>query len=156
MDHSPTETLRKAKPGNASFSRYHQSVSSRSSAEMSTFDRNKSDSCLHCGSQEHRTKDCVNGLDSSNLQKSEINAEDESITNAKIITTNQLSSNIAQKSMSTTNLFDVKGSEAAKRASVASTNQAASAESLQHQTPSLENLLARSKIFDDRIPEVVS
>lgn len=130
MDHSPTETLRKAKPGNASFSRYHQSVSSRSSAEM-TFDRNKSDSCLHCGSQEHRTKDCVNGLDSSNLQKSEINAEDESITNAKIITTNQLSSNIAQKSMSTTNLFD--GSEAAKRASVASTNQAASAESLQHQ-----------------------
>ncbi|KAK6110532.1 HECT-domain (ubiquitin-transferase) family protein [Brugia pahangi] len=154
MDHSPTETLRKAKPGNASFSRYHQSVSSRSSAEMSTFDRNKSDSCLHCGSQEHRTKDCVNGLDSSNLQKSEINAEDESITNAKIITTNQLSSNIAQKSMSTTNLFD--GSEAAKRASVASTNQAASAESLQHQTPSLENLLARSKIFDDRIPEVVS
>lgn len=43
-----------------------------------------------------------------------------------------------------------------KRASVASTNQAASAESLQHQTPSLENLLARSKIFDDHIPEVVS
>lgn len=48
------------------------------------------------------------------------------------------------------------GSEATKRASVASTNQAASAESLQHQTPSLENLLARSKIFDDHIPEVVS
>lgn len=38
---------------------------------------------------------------------------------------------------------------------MASTNQAASAESLQHQTPSLENLLARSKIFDDQIPEVV-
>ncbi len=37
--------------------------------------------------------------------------------------------------------------------SVASTNQAASAESLQHQTPSLENLLARSRIYDERIPE---
>lgn len=47
------------------------------------------------------------------------------------------------------------GSEIDKRASVASTNQAASAESLQHQTPSLENLLARSRIYDDRIPEVV-
>lgn len=39
---------------------------------------------------------------------------------------------------------------------MASTNQAASAESLQHQTPSLENLLARSRIFDERIPEVVA
>lgn len=47
-------------------------------------------------------------------------------------------------------------SEIMKRVSVASTNQAASAESLQHQTPSLENLLARSKIFSERIPEVVS
>uniref|UniRef100_A0A914ZV22 E3 ubiquitin-protein ligase n=10 Tax=Parascaris univalens TaxID=6257 RepID=A0A914ZV22_PARUN len=64
------------------------------------------------------------------------------------------SSTIAQKSMSTTNLLD--GSEGEKRPSVASTNQAASAESLQHQTPSLENLLARSRIFDERIPEVVA
>uniref|UniRef100_A0A0M3I707 E3 ubiquitin-protein ligase n=1 Tax=Ascaris lumbricoides TaxID=6252 RepID=A0A0M3I707_ASCLU len=48
------------------------------------------------------------------------------------------------------------GSEGEKRPSVASTNQAASAESLQHQTPSLENLLARSRIFDERIPEVVA
>ncbi|VDN27122.1 unnamed protein product [Gongylonema pulchrum] len=63
------------------------------------------------------------------------------------------SSSISQKSMSTTNLFDT--TEMDKRASVASTNQAASAESLQHQTPSLENLLARSRIYDERIPEVV-
>ncbi|EFO28334.2 hypothetical protein LOAG_00153 [Loa loa] len=151
MDYSSTGTLRKAKPGGAPFSRYHQSVNNNT--EMG-FDRNMSDSCLHCGSQEHRTKDCPNGLDSSNSQKSKINAEGENNPDAKVITTNQLSSAIAQKSMSTTNLFD--GSEAMKRASVASTNQAASAESLQHQTPSLENLLARSKIFDDRIPEVVS
>uniref|UniRef100_A0A914UIN6 MIB/HERC2 domain-containing protein n=1 Tax=Plectus sambesii TaxID=2011161 RepID=A0A914UIN6_9BILA len=58
---------------------------------------------------------------------------------------------ISQKSMSTTNLFD--GSPAESGVSVASTNQAASAESLQHQTPSLENLLARSRIYDERIPE---
>lgn len=63
-------------------------------------------------------------------------------------------STISQKSMSTTNLFD--GTEKDKRSSVASTNQAASAESLQHQTPSLENLLARSRIFDERIPEVIT
>ncbi|KHN87510.1 E3 ubiquitin-protein ligase HECTD1 [Toxocara canis] len=50
----------------------------------------------------------------------------------------------------------IKGSEGEKRPSVASTNQAASAESLQHQTPSLENLLARSRIFDERILEVVA
>uniref|UniRef100_A0A158Q903 E3 ubiquitin-protein ligase n=1 Tax=Elaeophora elaphi TaxID=1147741 RepID=A0A158Q903_9BILA len=154
-DYSPTGTLRKTKPGGAPFSRYHQSVSSRNSAEMAGFDRNIFDSCLHCGSREHRTKDCANILDCSNSQKSEINAEEvESSSDTKVIATNQLSSTIAQKSMSTTNLFD--GSEAMKRASVASTNQAASAESLQHQTPSLENLLARSKIFDDHIPEVVS
>ncbi|MFH4976797.1 hypothetical protein AB6A40_003506 [Gnathostoma spinigerum] len=61
---------------------------------------------------------------------------------------------ISQRSMSTTNLTDRADSD--KRPSVASTNQAASAESLQHQTPSLENLLARSRIFDDRIPEVVA
>uniref|UniRef100_A0A915PQB4 E3 ubiquitin-protein ligase n=1 Tax=Setaria digitata TaxID=48799 RepID=A0A915PQB4_9BILA len=158
MDYSPTGTLRKPKPGGAPFSRYHQSVSSRNIAEISGFDRNITDSCLHCGSQEHYTKDCVSGLEGSISQKGEINAdkETESVSDAKIITTNQVSSTIAQKSMSTTNLFDVKGSEAEKRASVASTNQAASAESLQHQTPSLENLLARSKIFDDHIPEVVS
>ncbi|CAG9534153.1 unnamed protein product [Cercopithifilaria johnstoni] len=155
VDYSPTETLRKVKPGGAPFSRYYQSVSSRNSAGIGGFDRNISDSCLQCGSQEHRTKDCANVLVCSNSQKSEINAEEgESSPDTKIITTNQLSSTIAQKSMSTTNLFD--GSEATKRASVASTNQAASAESLQHQTPSLENLLARSKIFDDHIPEVVS
>ncbi|VDK47623.1 unnamed protein product [Anisakis simplex] len=64
------------------------------------------------------------------------------------------SSTIAQKSMSTTNLLD--GSDGDKRPSVASTNQAASAESLQHPTPSLENLLARSRIYDERIAEVVA
>ncbi|KAL3982231.1 HECT-domain (ubiquitin-transferase) family protein [Acanthocheilonema viteae] len=154
-DYSPTGTLRKAKPGSAPFSQYHQSVSSRNSAEMGGFDRNISNSCLQCGSQEHRTKDCANVLDCSNSQRSEINAEEgESNSDTKVVPSNQISSTIAQKSMSTTNLFD--GSEATKRASVASTNQAASAESLQHQTPSLENLLARSKIFDDHIPEVVS
>ncbi|TKR70253.1 hypothetical protein L596_022299 [Steinernema carpocapsae] len=56
-----------------------------------------------------------------------------------------------QKSMSTTNLHDDKHGH---RASVASTNQAASAESLQHQTPSLENLLVRSRLLDVNIPEV--
>uniref|UniRef100_A0A915DDN7 Uncharacterized protein n=1 Tax=Ditylenchus dipsaci TaxID=166011 RepID=A0A915DDN7_9BILA len=55
--------------------------------------------------------------------------------------------------MSTTNLFDER--QKPKGYTVASTNQAASAESLQHQTPSLENLLARSRIYGDRIPEVV-
>ncbi|MCP9265968.1 HECD1 [Dirofilaria immitis] len=155
MDYSPTRTLRKAKPGGTSFSQYHQSVGSRNNAEIGGFDRSIFVSCIHCGSQEHHAEDCVNALDCSNSQKSKINAEkSESNPDAKVITTNQLSSTIAQKSMSTTNLFD--GSEAEKRASVASTNQAASAESLQHQTPSLENLLARSKIFDDHIPEVIS
>ncbi|KAM3726185.1 E3 ubiquitin-protein ligase [Dirofilaria immitis] len=155
MDYSPTRTSRKAKPGGTSFSQYHQSVGSRNNAEIGGFDRSIFVSCIHCGSQEHHAEDCVNALDCSNSQKSKINAEkSESNPDAKVITTNQLSSTIAQKSMSTTNLFD--GSEAEKRASVASTNQAASAESLQHQTPSLENLLARSKIFDDHIPEVIS
>ncbi|KAK0408812.1 hypothetical protein QR680_004174 [Steinernema hermaphroditum] len=55
-----------------------------------------------------------------------------------------------QKSMSTNNLHDDKPGAA----SVASTNQAASAESLQHQTPSLENLLVRSRLLDANIPEV--
>ncbi|CAI4227539.1 unnamed protein product [Auanema sp. JU1783] len=53
------------------------------------------------------------------------------------------SSSIGKKSMSTTNLVDAKeGSHTGP--SVSSTGQAASAESLQHQTPSLENLLARA------------
>lgn len=34
MDYGPTGTLRKTKPGAAPFSRYHQSVSSRNSAEI--------------------------------------------------------------------------------------------------------------------------
>ncbi|EGT38408.1 hypothetical protein CAEBREN_30160, partial [Caenorhabditis brenneri] len=49
---------------------------------------------------------------------------------------------IGKKSMSTTNLVDER--QKASGPSVASTGQAASAESLQHQTPSLENLLARA------------
>ncbi|PAV66473.1 hypothetical protein WR25_22510 isoform C [Diploscapter pachys] len=48
---------------------------------------------------------------------------------------------IGKKSMSTTNLVDERHSTGP---SVASTGQAASAESLQHQTPSLENLLAKA------------
>ncbi|KAK6029560.1 HECT-domain protein [Ostertagia ostertagi] len=51
------------------------------------------------------------------------------------------SSNIGKKSMSTTNLVE---DRAKAGPSVASTGQAASAESLQHQTQSLENLLARA------------
>lgn len=62
---------------------------------------------------------------------------------------------ISQKSMSATNLFDDRQRQGHQQHSVASTNQAASAESLQHHTPSLENLLARSRIYADRIPEVV-
>uniref|UniRef100_A0AC34RA16 E3 ubiquitin-protein ligase n=1 Tax=Panagrolaimus sp. JU765 TaxID=591449 RepID=A0AC34RA16_9BILA len=58
-------------------------------------------------------------------------------------------STMYQKSMSTTNLTD----DRRNRRSIAATNQAASAESLQHQTPSLENLLARARVFTDRIPE---
>lgn len=50
----------------------------------------------------------------------------------------------------------IQESKTEKHPSVASTNQAASAESLQHQTPSLENLLARSRIYDEKIPEVVN
>ncbi|VDM61213.1 unnamed protein product [Angiostrongylus costaricensis] len=50
------------------------------------------------------------------------------------------SSNIGKKSMSTTNLVEDRSRTGP---SVASTGQAASAESLQHQTQSLENLLAR-------------
>uniref|UniRef100_A0A1I7V093 E3 ubiquitin-protein ligase n=1 Tax=Caenorhabditis tropicalis TaxID=1561998 RepID=A0A1I7V093_9PELO len=49
---------------------------------------------------------------------------------------------IGKKSMSTTNLVDER--QKSSGPSVASTGQAASAESLQHQTPSLENLLARA------------
>ncbi|CAI5448918.1 unnamed protein product [Caenorhabditis angaria] len=49
---------------------------------------------------------------------------------------------IGKKSMSTTNLVDDRTKNSGP--SVASTGQAASAESLQHQTPSLENLLARA------------
>lgn len=49
---------------------------------------------------------------------------------------------IGKKSMSTTNLVDDR--QRLSGPSVASTGQAASAESLQHQTPSLENLLARA------------
>ncbi|KJH41368.1 HECT-domain protein [Dictyocaulus viviparus] len=51
------------------------------------------------------------------------------------------SSNIGKKSMSTTNLVEDRSKIGP---SVASTGQAASAESLQHQTQSLENLLARA------------
>lgn len=51
------------------------------------------------------------------------------------------SSNIGKKSMSTTNLVEDRSKAGP---SVASTGQAASAESLQHQTQSLENLLARA------------
>uniref|UniRef100_A0A1I7WSM5 E3 ubiquitin-protein ligase n=1 Tax=Heterorhabditis bacteriophora TaxID=37862 RepID=A0A1I7WSM5_HETBA len=49
--------------------------------------------------------------------------------------------NIGKKSMSTTNLVEERPKPGP---SVASTGQAASAESLQHQTPSLEDLLARA------------
>jgi hypothetical protein len=50
--------------------------------------------------------------------------------------------------MSTTNLFDGSAKDGSSM-SVASTNQAASAESLQHQTPSLENLLSRSRLTSE-------
>ncbi|EPB74190.1 Sad1 / UNC-like protein [Ancylostoma ceylanicum] len=50
---------------------------------------------------------------------------------------------VGKKSMSTTNLVE---DRAKSGPSVASTGQAASAESLQHQTQSLENLLARSAV----------
>ncbi|CAD6199393.1 unnamed protein product [Caenorhabditis auriculariae] len=53
------------------------------------------------------------------------------------------SGSIGKKSMSTTNLVDEK--QRRSGVSVASTGQAASAESLQHQTPSLENLLAHAR-----------
>ena len=39
------------------------------------------------------------------------------------------------------------------RASASTFNQAASAESLQHQTPSLENLLSKARLHDYSIPE---
>ncbi|VDL77463.1 unnamed protein product [Nippostrongylus brasiliensis] len=55
--------------------------------------------------------------------------------------TTSSSSNIGKKSMSTTNLVEDRTKAGP---SVASTGQAASAESLQHQTQSLENLLARA------------
>ncbi|CAI2350375.1 unnamed protein product [Caenorhabditis sp. 36 PRJEB53466] len=58
---------------------------------------------------------------------------------------------IGKKSMSTTNLVDDR--QKASGPSVASTGQAASAESLQHQTPSLENLLARAMPQFGRIAE---
>lgn len=51
------------------------------------------------------------------------------------------STSIGKKSMSTTNLVEDRSKQGP---SVASTGQAASAESLQHQTASLENLLARA------------
>ncbi|KAL3124758.1 hypothetical protein niasHT_001595 [Heterodera trifolii] len=55
-----------------------------------------------------------------------------------------------QKSMSTTNLFDA---DQRKSRSSSVFNQAASAESLQHQTPSLENLLSKARLHDCSIPE---
>lgn len=64
---------------------------------------------------------------------------------------------IGKKSMSTTNLVDER--QKTSGPSVASTGQAASAESLQHQTPSLENLLARAmphafgRIAENQEPE---
>ncbi|CAB3409028.1 unnamed protein product [Caenorhabditis bovis] len=67
------------------------------------------------------------------------------------------SSSIGKKSMSTTNLVDDR--QKTSGPSVASTGQAASAESLQHQTPSLENLLARAmphafgRIAENQEPE---
>nr|CAD2122828.1 unnamed protein product [Meloidogyne enterolobii] len=56
-----------------------------------------------------------------------------------------------QKSMSTTNLFDA--DRRSKVNSSAAFNQAASAESLQHQTPSLENLLSKALLHNYSIPE---
>ncbi|KAI3415824.1 Mib_herc2 protein [Globodera pallida] len=56
-----------------------------------------------------------------------------------------------QKSMSTTNLFDA--DQRKGRSSSAAFKQAASAESLQHQTPSLENLLSKARLHDYSIPE---
>uniref|UniRef100_A0A915MMZ0 Uncharacterized protein n=1 Tax=Meloidogyne javanica TaxID=6303 RepID=A0A915MMZ0_MELJA len=58
-----------------------------------------------------------------------------------------------QKSMSTTNLFDVRADRRSKVNSSAAFNQAASAESLQHQTPSLENLLSKALLHNYSIPE---
>ena len=55
-----------------------------------------------------------------------------------------------QKSMSTTNLFDA---DSKKARLAAAFNQAASAESLQHQTPSLENLISKARMHDYSIPE---
>jgi hypothetical protein len=74
------------------------------------------------------------------------------------------SSHLQQKSMSTTNLQDADGQAANGRPSVAATTQASSAETigqLRRQSPSLENLLSRARLFvgtgsglsQDRIPE---
>jgi hypothetical protein len=84
-------------------------------------------------------------ISSSKTSNPSIDLEHESSSSSAL----NPSSTITQKSMSTTNLFD----ERKSRRSVASTNQAASAESLSHQTPSLENLLSRARLFHERIPE---
>lgn len=57
---------------------------------------------------------------------------------------------VPSQSMSTT---DLHARPSGSRPTVSATGQAASAESLQHQTPSLENLLARSRVFNERIVE---
>lgn len=74
------------------------------------------------------------------------------------------SNQLQQKSMSTTNLQDTDGQAANNGPSVAATKQASSAETigqLRRQSPSLENLLSRARLFvgtgsglsQDRIPE---
>ncbi|CAJ0937681.1 unnamed protein product, partial [Mesorhabditis belari] len=64
-------------------------------------------------------------------------------------TQSNTSSSIGKKSMSTTDLVDERARESgtSSAVTVAATGQAASAESLQHQTPSLENLLRGSRIY---------
>ncbi|CAD5227639.1 unnamed protein product [Bursaphelenchus xylophilus] len=65
-------------------------------------------------------------------------------------------SSIHQKSMSTTNLLDVNAGQKKSTNSVSATQQASSAECLQRQSPSLENLLSRARVFGDRrIPDPV-
>lgn len=60
----------------------------------------------------------------------------------------------SRKCASTTNLFDAEKHDE-NRTSVASTEQASSAENLRNHTPSLENLLARSRICSE-VPESIA
>ncbi|VDN05396.1 unnamed protein product [Thelazia callipaeda] len=154
-DPSPLRISDKSKHANVALSQYCQNVTPYSDAEMSGANQDISRLFLQNDSQKRHNKMVMNDVSCIGSQQSETSIDGyENISDPKVIAVSQPSSAISQKSMSTTNLFD--GTETEKRTSVASTNQAASAESLQHQTPSLENLLARSKIFDDRILEVVS